>query len=188
MIGAIFRALLAFVGSNLDDILVLTLFFADARYRRRDIVLGQLLGIGALTALAICGAQGLRLLPERFLPFLGLVPIFLGIRMLFARGDADDSDEIPDSTQNRAAFLVVMLVTMGNGGDNLALYIPLFASFSAVQTLCACAVFALLVLLWCFAAEKIAESPLVSRLLARFGRWIVPAVLILLGLTILFAR
>lgn len=187
MIGAIFRALLAFVGSNLDDILVLTLFFADARYRRRDIVWGQLLGIGALTALAICGAQGMRLLPERFLPLLGLVPIILGVRLLFARRDADDSDNIPASTQNRAAFLAVMLVTMGNGGDNLALYIPLFASFSAAQTLCACALFALFVLLWCFAAEKIAKSPLVSRLLARFGRWIIPAALLALGFAILFA-
>lgn len=51
--------------------------------KRRHIVIGQYLGIGALTTISIIGALGVSLIPHEYVGLLGLVPIYLGIDAYF---------------------------------------------------------------------------------------------------------
>ena len=66
--------ILSFVATNLDDVLILMMLFAQAvgaRARLR-ITLGQYLGIFILFAVSIPLALGAGLLPQRFIGLLGL--------------------------------------------------------------------------------------------------------------------
>ena len=177
---AVLAAAAAFAATNLDDLLVLMLLFgqAEGRAQRRKICLGQLLGIGALTAVSILFALGLGLMAERHLRWLGLVPILLGLRALWDR-------EAGSEARSAVGVLGTVALTVANGGDNLGVYIPLFAGYTPVRLLVCAAVFAVMTLLWCLLGSRLAALPRVRETIRRYKGLLVPAVLILLGLTIL---
>lgn len=55
MIHFIVSVIVAFISSNLDDLVILTILYAEAtnRKQRSTILFGQLLGIGAILVLSI---------------------------------------------------------------------------------------------------------------------------------------
>src|SRR5271154_4636522 len=50
------QAVVLFISTDLDDVFVLLGFFADPRFRIRQIVAGQFIGIAALYALSVVGS------------------------------------------------------------------------------------------------------------------------------------
>ncbi|HEY9649922.1 MAG TPA: cadmium resistance transporter, partial [Coleofasciculaceae cyanobacterium] len=76
--------LTAFVATNIDDIIILLLFFAqvDAKFRRRHIVFGQYLGFTLLILASLPGFFGGLLVPHEWIGLLGLLPIVIGITQL----------------------------------------------------------------------------------------------------------
>ncbi|EYF08159.1 cadmium resistance transporter [Chondromyces apiculatus] len=184
---------LVFVSTNIDDILLLAAFFADPTFTRRQIVTGQLLGIGALTlGSALCALLAFAV-PEGWLGLIGLVPLALGLRGLWALrpgarrdGDGDDdSDDGPQRPRSQASgVLAVAGVTLANGGDNLGVYIPLFSSAPRLIPVHV-VVFVCLTLLWCALGYWLVNNPLLGARIRRYGGVLLPFVLIGLGLWIL---
>ena len=126
-------------------------------------------------------ALGLGVLPKAWLRLLGLVPITLGVRAWLTRRGEDEQ------APSAVGLLSTALLTVANGGDNLGVYIPLFAGFDGGQlTLCA-GVFALMTLLWCLLGARLASLPRVGAAIGKYKAVLVPAVLILLGLYILLS-
>ena len=81
---AIPTGITAFCATNLDDILILLLFFTqvNAEFRRRDVVFGQYLGFFGLILASLPGFFGGMLFPDAWIGLLGIVPIFIGINRL----------------------------------------------------------------------------------------------------------
>ena len=82
MLGTVWRAIGMFAVTNVDDIVLLAVFFAQAQARRgaqARIVAGQYLGFAGILVVAVAGALGAGLLPEGFRPYLGLLPLALGL-------------------------------------------------------------------------------------------------------------
>jgi cadmium resistance protein CadD (predicted permease) len=189
---ALIQAIAAFVATNLDDILVLLLFFAQGQHPRRSIILGQYLGFSLLVLLSLPGYWGSSWVPRSGLGLLGLVPLAIGLKLLFFRGD-DEAIAAPElkSSPRRWPFLApivyqVAAVTLANGGDNISIYLPLFANQSRWSLLVILATFFSLVGLWCALAIALVQQPVIARNLGdRAHRWI-PWVFIGLGLYILW--
>ncbi len=185
MAQVIITAVLSFAATNLDDIFILMLLFSAAGdpSHSRCIALGQFCGVGILTAASLLGAAGLGLLPKAFLRLLGLVPFGLGLRAWLRRkrsqGDA------PVKPAGEGAVLGTALLTVANGGDNLGVYLPLFAGYHWKQSLLVVLIFGLMTGLWCLLGKRLAALPGVGDLLRRHGSVLVPWVLMLLGLYIL---
>ncbi len=172
-------AVVAFVTTNLDDLLMLMLLFAHgtATSHRRSIWLGQVLGIGVLTAVGLAAAFGLGHLPGQYLRLLGLVPILLALRLLVKR-----EEETPMAALTTWS---VALLTLSGGGDNIGVYIPLFAGRAPGALALVAVLFLALTALWCLMGQKLAQIPRVAPILRRHSRWLVPAVFVVLGLSIL---
>lgn len=172
-------AILAFIGTNIDDILVLTVLLSAAAGRDRiRVSVGYMLGVLLITALAALAAGGLRIFSGEWLRLLGIVPVFLGVRAWLCRekdGEAAIRPTLPGA----------MLITLGNGADNLGVYIPLFArsAFSGIAV--SALVFLAMAGLWSLIAARIASLPMLRRGLERRAASLVPIILILLGLYIL---
>lgn len=179
---SILTACIAFVTSNIDDIFMLTLLFAQASsaVKRRTIWLGQYLGIGVLTAVSMAAAFGLSHLPEQYLRLLGLVPIVLGLRLLVK--DRETEGEQTDSV----TVMSVALLTISGGGDNLGVYVPLFSGASPMELAVIAVIFAVLTGVWCFGGDRLVRVPRVGATLRHHSRWLVPVVFLLLGVGILF--
>jgi len=191
-VGDFWTALVVFVTTDIDDLILLTAFFGDTRLRRGAIVGGQFLGIGALMAVSAAAAAASLAIPPHWPALLGAVPLALGLWKLPSlwrgRGEPDDDEEREGAERaarnTHSQVLAVAAVTIANGGDNLGVYIPLFsANFHALPAYAL--VFAVMTAVWCAVGHAFVKHPAGAALMARSGHAILPIVLILLGLWIL---
>ena len=125
-------------------------------------------------------ALGLRAVPVEWVGLLGLIPLLLGIRGLLkfirTRRDRD-----PDPPVLATGLLSVVAVTVANGGDNIALYTPVFRIIGVADAALTLAVFAVCIALWCLAGQLAVSHQRVVEILQRSGRWLVPVVFVVLG-------
>ncbi|MFC3500275.1 cadmium resistance transporter [Micromonospora krabiensis] len=175
-------AAVVFAATDIDDIVILTLFFVASRTTGRprtwQIVAGQYLGIGALALASAVAAAGLLVVPDPWTGLLGLLPIALGIRALLRR-DGEDAPAVVGGA------LGVAGVTIANGADNVAVYVPVFRALGPADSAVFLLVFVVLVALWCAAGAWLGGHPRVVRLVERAGHWLVPAIFVAIGLVIL---
>ena len=83
------------------------------------------------------------------------------------------------------SFLTIATITFANGGDNVAIYTPLFGASSAGTLAITLITFAVMIALWCLAGYAIGNHFAVIRLIDRYGHILVPFVFIALGFYIL---
>lgn len=203
LIGAIIAGITSFAATNIDDIVILMLFFAqvNATFHRRHIVIGQYLGFTVLILASLPGFFGGLIVPRAWIGLLGFVPIGIGIIQLINRQPEKSeiqlvSDELisskshPSKVSIFASFLSpkvlnVAAVTFANGGDNIGIYVSLFASSNLASLAVIISIFFLLVGVWCYVAYVLTRQPTVAQFLTRYGKAVVPFVLIGLGIFIL---
>lgn len=189
-LNVVIAGITSFAATNIDDIAILMLFFAqlNATFRPKHIVIGQYLGFTALILISLPGFFGGLILPRHWIGLLGLIPIAIGLSNLLNWGDA--SEEVEAETEPGedaiARFLspqayAVASVTFANGGDNIGVYVPLFANSNLVSLAIIVGIFFLLVGVWCYAAYKLMQQGAIADVLTRYINYIVPVVLIGIG-------
>ena len=184
----IITSLIAFASTNIDDIFLLTLFYGDKSFRHREILAGQLLGIGTLIVISLVGSLLGLLVEQSYMGLLGLIPIFLGVKGIIAlsRNDADADDGELHTRKGRSRLLSVAGVTIANGGDNIGIYVPLFATFALPDKMLMITIFLILTVVWCFTARYFVKHPYVAKTVERYGHIVTPFVLVALGVYILY--
>lgn len=179
-----------FVATNLDDLFILLAFFADPAYRAREIVFGQYLGNGALVFVSIVAALIALAVPAQYVGLLGLAPIAIGIKELIESWrDKDDDGEAIDRRPRSSGWgrtLAVAAVTIAAGGDNIAVYTPLFAIRSGAEIAMIVFVFVLLTAWWCAFAHWLVQHRAFGAPIRRYGHRVLPFVLMALGAWILY--
>lgn len=188
MINSALQAIGLFLVTNIDDIIVLSLFFARGAGERgttTKIVAGQYLGFGGIlvASLAVTFGAGL-FLPDAAIPYFGLIPLLLGIYaawQVWRNGDEDD-----DTVADRGiSAITVAAVTFANGGDNIGVYVPVFLAVGTGALIAYCIVFLALVVVLVLAAKFVATRKPIAEILERWEHILFPLVLIGLGLVIL---
>ncbi|MEI2582530.1 cadmium resistance transporter [Scytonema sp. PRP1] len=202
LLTAISAGVATFVATNIDDIVILTLLFAQVNtsLRSRHIVAGQYLGFTVLVAISLLGFFGNFMLPSVWMDVSGFIPIAIGLNRL-VNLEEDNSDEQP-AMRSSVSFPIRMLspqtysvaaITIANGGDNVGIYMPLFANTQLTSLLVILSVFFVLVAVWCYAAyllthnKAIAQSAVakpIALIIDRYGNSLVPFLLIGLGVYI----
>lgn len=187
MIASIIQAVALFAVTNIDDIIVLALFFARGAKHRgttRTILLGQYLGfLGILIIAAVASYGAVTLLPAEAIPYFGLIPLALGIKAGWDSIRGNDDDETGEG--KGVTLPTVAAVTFANGGDNIGVYVPVFVSNTLPVVVVYCAVFLILVTVLVFLARFIATRPGIGEWLELSDRYVFPLVLIALGVVIL---
>lgn len=100
LVTAITTGITAFSATNIDDIVILTLFFSQVNesLRRRHIVVGQYLGFAALVIASLPGFFGGLFVPQSWIRLLGFMPIIIGFTSLLKRED-DSAEEVAAETE-----------------------------------------------------------------------------------------
>jgi cadmium resistance protein CadD (predicted permease) len=201
---AIAEGITAFSATNVDDLVILLVFFAqtNATFKPYHVVIGAYWGFAVLVVLSLIGFFGGLIVSPAWIGLLGLVPIIIGIKQLWERQQkttqvqtvTDEFTQAPSGIP-LLAFMARLLhpqayqvagVTFANGGDNIGIYVPLFASSDAIALLIILVVFLLLKGVWCYVAYQLTRHPKVAYVLTRYGHRFVPFVLIGLGFFILW--
>jgi cadmium resistance protein CadD (predicted permease) len=190
LVGLIGVAVVLFALTNVDDVFVLLGFFSDPKFRVRHVVLGQYLGIAGLYFASVAASLISLVVPPAYIGLLGLAPIFIGLKQVWElrNGTASNDQDLKESGQLRAGHgnvVAVAVITLANGGDNISIYTPLFATRSGHDIAVMGAVFALMTALWIGAAHYLTQHRTIGAPIRRYGRRVVPFVLIALGVLIL---
>jgi putative Ca2+/H+ antiporter (TMEM165/GDT1 family) len=82
LVAVLAASLTTFAATNIDDVFLLTLFFAR-RVPTRRIVAGQYLGFAAIIVVSLIGVWAALAIPHRWIRVLGLLPLAIGIKGLF---------------------------------------------------------------------------------------------------------
>jgi cadmium resistance transport/sequestration family protein len=196
--GVMIAALASFAATNIDDLVILTIFFAqvNATLRCRQIVVGQYLGFTAIIIASLPGFFGGMLVSKAWIGILGLVPIAIGVRSLINLQRDDDIQAVSDKVMPNTSvvsFLAkvspqtynIAAVTFANGGDNIGIYVPLFANSELASLVVTLGVFFLLLGVWCYIAYQLARISGIAHVLTHYGNAIAPIILIGLGIYIL---
>ncbi|GLX95332.1 cadmium resistance transporter [Herbidospora sp. NBRC 101105] len=176
--GTVGQAIGLFAITNVDDLVLIALFFTQTTALR--IVLGQYLGFAAILAVSVVVSLGAAALPGDVVRWLGLIPLVLGLKALWGLRNDDDSPE-----KAPTGILAIAGITFANGGDNIGVYVPVFATQGVVVYV---VVFLVMVAVLCLAGRFLATRPVVARALARWGHVLFPVVLIGIGVFILVAH
>jgi cadmium resistance protein CadD (predicted permease) len=178
-LGVLSASLATFAATNIDDAFLLTLFFAR-RIPMRRIVAGQYVGFSAIIGLSLFGVWCALAIPHRWIHFLGVLPLALGIRRLLQAGrtDARQPRVITESIAS------IALLTLSNGADNISVYMPFFVMGRANLWLILL-VYAALVGVWCLVGGWLGSHSVILRSVERWGHWIVPTVFVGLGIHVL---
>ncbi|NLR31002.1 cadmium resistance transporter [Levilactobacillus tujiorum] len=177
-----------FFVTDTDDLIVLLLLWlaAKGRAQRRAIIIGQYLGITTLILAAWIISRGmLHFNITHWTHWLGLVPFILGLTGLINWWSTRHRHTPPRLTQI-VSLPVVWSLTIGNGGDNLSIYIPFFTRLTLTEFGAVLLVFLAMIGLWLWISQRLARSASATAFFARFGAWLSPLLFILVGLIILF--
>ena len=191
MLQSIISALAVYISTSIDYLFILLIIFSQSHTKKglRQIFLGQYLGTGILVDISLFAAYVLNFIPQDWIiGLLGLIPIYLGIRVAFVGEEEEEEGEVIEKLGSRGTnrlFWTVSLITIASGGDNLGIYIPYFTSLSFPAIVTALIVFAISVAVLCYISYKLAKISFVSETLEKYERIIVPIVFIGLGIFIM---
>ncbi len=177
-----------FAATNLDDLFVLLGFFADRRYRARQVVLGQYLGMAALMVASLVAAAAAVAIPGRYLGWLGIFPFLIGAKNLADAVRAKPQEEAPGPAGGASRALGVALVTVANGGDNIAAWVPVFAARGRLDLAIFAATFAAMTGAWCLAGWLLVNHRRLGPPIRRYGSPTMPWLLMALGVWIFLTR
>jgi cadmium resistance protein CadD (predicted permease) len=185
VVATVLLAVGLYATTNIDNFVVLVAFYSDRSYQPAQVTAGAFLGLAVIVGVSAGGAAAASAAPRAYVGLLGFVPLTLGIVKLvsLARGGRRADQAVAEVGRHRP--LVVGAVTVGSGGDNIAVYVPVFAVRSFGDGLVIVAVFVVAAALWCAGAAAIARSAWTGRAMERVGHVVIPLVYLGLGISIL---
>jgi len=161
--------------------------------KRALIFSGRFFAVVLTAVLSAFASSLLSKIPHFYLRFFGLVPLFIGCFRIFKKDDDDDKDfcgMAAVSSKKKiltllSLFFSAFLLTLASSGDNAGIYIPFFLDFSLKEKLLAVLEISFLNFLWTLFQIKAASFPIVEKIIRKAARIMVPAVFILLGISVL---
>jgi len=199
----------AFVSTNIDDFFITTTFFMDTKYSIREVILGKYLGLIFLVAVSCIGYFFKLVIPIQWIGLMGFLPIMIGSRHLmmmwkakrerekvnsyegtekdsFHSESAKKEDELltAEKKMGKSGVMLVMLITFANGGDNIGVYMPLFASLEIDELITVILVFFIMLAVLCATAYYFTSTKYISSIFRKYGEPGFPFILILLGIYI----
>src|SRR5690625_721849 len=190
----IISAVISYIATSIDYIVILVVLFAQMKKKNgsvRDIVLGQYLGFTILIGVSLLAAFGLALIPQQWIGLLGLVPILIGLKVLFEKEDDEDDDdeeneEMLESTNRFSSLILsVAVIMLAAGGDNLGVYIPSFTTLNTFELVVTIVIYYVAAAELLYLCRRISAVKGVSETVEKYEKIIVPIVFVILGIMIM---
>jgi cadmium resistance protein CadD (predicted permease) len=180
MLALILVGSFAYIGTMIDNLFA---FAAQLTLTPRDrfsvVTVAQSTGVVVLVGLAATVGSTLDALPVRWVGILAVAPWALAWRNWRHR-----RDEVGGFVRRGAT--TTFLITLGLGGDNLAVWIPLLRASGLVREFALSAIFAFWQVLFIGLSWVLATHPRVVDRGQRAGRYFVPWLYVGLGFVILY--
>jgi len=201
------KIVVTFLLTNIQDIVILINFFLEtskneSQLKSDHVVLGQFLGFSTLLMLSLIGYTVSYLLPIKLFGFLGFLIIGFGLNgfkelyhnLRKAKKSQNGQillSEIVEPTEDLSfigdikQIVKVSLVTIANGNDNIAIYVPIFVQSTSAEIIGYGLGFLFMVGVLCASCYAFIHIPPILRFAHKYAQFISPFVFIGLGIYIL---
>ncbi|MCK8624815.1 cadmium resistance transporter [Apilactobacillus sp. M161] len=167
-----------FVGVNLDFFIVLLVLLQ--KYKFKDTLLGYELGMLIILMVSALAGQFIQsIVPDWSIGFLGLVPIFFGIK---GEGDADEEMH----AKSKIGILSVMLMyVVSCGADNIAAYLPVLATMQTHAVFITAIYFVILTFISISIAYFFGKLPIIKKVFNTCGETLTRLIYIAIGIFVM---
>lgn len=188
MIKTILTAIVTYLATSIDEIPILFMLYTNTsnKGKGKTITFSYFLGTFLLIALGLLGAIGLVQIPAKWLiGFGGLLPLGMGIKMLF---DSDDDEEkaLAAASKRKTLWVRVLVITLALGADDLGVYIPLFTTITGVQILQMIFVFAIGTAMLCLISYRLTHIERIISFIEKKERYIVSIIFVVIGIYVMY--
>ncbi|WP_078598714.1 CadD family cadmium resistance transporter [Evansella clarkii] len=191
MMGTTLTAVAVYVATGIDYLILLIVLFSQTKKGQlKHIVIGQYLGTAIIITVSFFAAYGVaNFVPQQWMVgFLGLLPIYLGIKV-WSKGDEDEGSNvlsILSSNRFNQLFLTVTFIVLASSADDFSVYVPYFTTLNSSEIPIVIIVFFIMVGVLCYISYRLASVNYISEKIEKYERWLVPIVFIGLGVYIMF--
>ena len=176
-----------FVVTHVDTLAVLVAFCTDEEYYTVDVFVGHYLGFAAGLIAAILGAFLVADVLREWAFLLGILPLGLGLWGFARRSPDPHVPELLETPDRLERVVIVATAGLGLSGENVAAYVPFFLTLQrdvlgvviAMYVVGGVAVF--------LVAMAIARRTAAMTMPEWVERFLVPAMLVIVGLHVLTA-
>jgi cadmium resistance protein CadD (predicted permease) len=182
----------AFVSTNLDNLAILSAFGVKPGYRPLLIKLAFVFVCLMVLIISLVLSRAAEVLPADKIRFMGLIPICLGLYQVFQlfSGKGEEPSD-PDAEAPRggiAAYGSFALVMLANSGDSISVLTPLLADLKPSFVLAGFGAALTAAIAMSLLAHFLALRPTSKVWIQKFAKWVLPLVLVGIGLLILTDR
>jgi len=183
-------AAIAYVSTNFDNLVFLLAYGVKPGFKPRLVNLTFLLVCLVVLVASLVLALAVTTLPPDRIRYVGLIPIGYGcyhLAQIFAGrvgGNVPGPNEDP-SPIGFSAYLGFALVLLANSGDTMSIMMPIFANLRPVFVLACFAAGIAMAMLLSALASILARYPESRRQLEKLHKWVLPFLLIGVGILIL---
>ncbi len=185
---AIAISFMAFISTSIDNLFLLVTLSLHPKYGVAKVRQGYLLAVLAMIGFCLLFAQGIQQLPTDLIPYIGFVPLSIGLYELWQLLRRKKSTALVSSEftpKEGGSFLTITLIMITHSWDSIAVLAPLLSDtrpgligWMVASILAAAAILT-------FGAQKAVGHSKVRSLLKRYAPKILPFLLIGVGLYIL---
>ena len=171
--------MVAYTSTNLDNLILIT-SAAGRADNRHAVIKGFLLSATAVLGMSAAFVAISEILSPQTLGLLGLIPLFIGIRILLKLKSEQEQIELA-----AIGFWPVGLTLLANSTDTIVVFGPLLAESEPAALFALLAGYILMAGLWMTLALRLSERLARATVLGKVARWATPFFMIAIGIYIL---
>jgi cadmium resistance protein CadD (predicted permease) len=178
----------AFIGTNLDNLLLLTAMYS--RYERHAVMVtaGYFAGMILIGVIALAIGEVGEFIPLTYLGLLGVIPMMMGVLglfKLFRNTHAGEPKVVVSSGGSLTVFLALISTQLSNGADTIITFSALLADSSDVADYLVAPTFLAMIGVFNAVAWYALKHRTLSKVVSRYGQYVTPFILMLVGFYIL---
>lgn len=187
----ILESLFIFFSTNIDFLIFLVIIFSHiAKKESKYVYVGFYIGTFLIIFAGLLLSRFSSLLPAQWMiGFLGFIPLFIGLKMLFAKDSKQSIIDLENKLRDDVGVKLVLFViglTLITGGDNVGVFISFFTDLNISSVFAALIVFVIMSFVFLIVGEIIANHPVIENIIEKYEHYFIPFIFILLGIFILF--
>lgn len=178
----------AFIGTNLDNLLLLAAMYARYAQQPGTVTAGYFFGMLLICLIALVLGETGEYIPLDWLGLLGVVPITLGVIALWKlirKTGPETAGSIAAGESRSTIFSTLATTQLSNGADTIITFTVLFAESGDPADYLLVPTFLAMIGVFSGLAYYSVKRAKLGRVLKRYGQYVTPLILILVGFYIL---
>ena len=179
----------AFIGTNLDNLLLLVALHTRYREHPAIVSVGYITGMLLIGGICLLIGEAGELIPITYLGLLGIIPITTGcisLLQLVRKTHKDPTENIGTIRNSPGTiFTTLLTIQLGNSSDTIIAFSVLLAESTDFFDLEIIPVYLAMVMGFAWLARYLVNHQRLGNILNRYGHYVTPFILILVGVYIL---